>query len=725
MANIRPNALPDEANPNSSDVVIIDGLTTRKTTLEKAVNAGRPNASQAEAEAGVNSVKGMTPLTTRQAIVAYGSNFAPAAKGVPIGGTTAQVLAKNSNTDNDLKWTNVGAGDVISVNNGSDFLDKNSVLTNIGAGPTFGTASLAAAYAPVTAPDYIRTSGYAAAGDSGGALYKRVGSMPSHAGRFSITLFGGGTIWYEIAETVLSPAMLGAALNGTTNDATAFANTLAVVAAKGTGIIDLGGKTLRSDSAQTIPAKMLLQNGIIDFSNAPTSVVAFDTGGSDGTAINIVGTLTEGASSITVPDGTQFSAMQYIWITSSDLYDFAASIKGEWQQVRSVSGNTVSFYGRLRDTYTTSVKVYRPTMKNGIRLRNVTFLGGGDAQAGVTLRLQYCTDLAVTNCIFKNFGDRFIEVRRSLDIVISGNTMQHANEDTGTAYGVCMVNGCERFTVSGNTASDVRHGVTVGGEDGVDRFGTVYGNALSNMADSGVDCHPNSEHIVMHSNVIDVGHYTADPDANRHGITAQGAHMSVIGNTIKRCQSVGIHLQPLTRVTNDTLICADNIIETDVANTTGIFLDGQKPAGSMRGIIISDNMIRAETSTSTGIEVSATTNGGTIDGVTIAGNRVYCAGTALRLRTAANRILEDVAVSGNSFRNTGTGSVIELYNGTSGAFLTAVTITGNALRGGTYGINVNLGAANADRVLATSNIMQGFATAATNGTLTAANNITT
>lgn len=117
MANIRPNDLPNDNAPSVSDVVIIDGLTTRKTTLDKAVNAGRPNASQAEAEAGLDATKSMTPLTTRQATIAYGVNFAPAAKGVPTGGLTSQVLAKNSATDNDVVWTNAGAGDMLSNQN--------------------------------------------------------------------------------------------------------------------------------------------------------------------------------------------------------------------------------------------------------------------------------------------------------------------------------------------------------------------------------------------------------------------------------------------------------------------------------------------------------------------------------------------------------------------------------------------------------------------------------
>jgi hypothetical protein len=109
MTDIRINALPADTSPNAADVVPIDGSTTRKTTLTNLVNAGRPFASQAEAEAGTLATKGMSPLTTAQAIAAIGGTlFALIAWRVPAGGTTNQVLAKVSGTDNDVGWTNAG-----------------------------------------------------------------------------------------------------------------------------------------------------------------------------------------------------------------------------------------------------------------------------------------------------------------------------------------------------------------------------------------------------------------------------------------------------------------------------------------------------------------------------------------------------------------------------------------------------------------------------------------
>lgn len=66
MALERIIELPEEAAPVASEVLAIDGATTRKATIQDVVDAGAPIASEAEARAGANATKRMTPLTTAQ-----------------------------------------------------------------------------------------------------------------------------------------------------------------------------------------------------------------------------------------------------------------------------------------------------------------------------------------------------------------------------------------------------------------------------------------------------------------------------------------------------------------------------------------------------------------------------------------------------------------------------------------------------------------------------------
>lgn len=68
MADIRINQLPAGGGPVATDFLPLDNGSTRKATVQQVVEIGRPSASQAEAEAGTNPTKAMTPLTTKQSI---------------------------------------------------------------------------------------------------------------------------------------------------------------------------------------------------------------------------------------------------------------------------------------------------------------------------------------------------------------------------------------------------------------------------------------------------------------------------------------------------------------------------------------------------------------------------------------------------------------------------------------------------------------------------------
>lgn len=85
MANqiIRPDDLPPRGNPVASEVVPSDnGSIVAGVTWADGVNAGRPLASQNEAEAGVQATKAMTPLTTKQSIASeVGVSLASKAQG--------------------------------------------------------------------------------------------------------------------------------------------------------------------------------------------------------------------------------------------------------------------------------------------------------------------------------------------------------------------------------------------------------------------------------------------------------------------------------------------------------------------------------------------------------------------------------------------------------------------------------------------------------------------
>lgn len=85
MADKRISELPLATGPISavpSDVLPIDGSTTRKVPLSVIGDVIVPVSSQAEAEAGTNNTKRMTPLTTKQSIASeVGVSLASSSQG--------------------------------------------------------------------------------------------------------------------------------------------------------------------------------------------------------------------------------------------------------------------------------------------------------------------------------------------------------------------------------------------------------------------------------------------------------------------------------------------------------------------------------------------------------------------------------------------------------------------------------------------------------------------
>ena len=90
-------------------------------------------------------------------------------------------------------------------------------------GPAGGSGSFdtRAAVAAATVPaglNMLRTAGYYAPGDYGGAWYKRAVSQPAHAGK--IQSVDGA--WWELAEPIANCRMFGAKGDGTTDDTAAL-----------------------------------------------------------------------------------------------------------------------------------------------------------------------------------------------------------------------------------------------------------------------------------------------------------------------------------------------------------------------------------------------------------------------------------------------------------------------------------------------------------------------
>ena len=290
MANIRIIALPAKPTPASSAVVMVDdGSSAGKTTLDQLVQAGRPLANQSEAEAGTNADKTMTPLTTNQAITALGaglfastaqggladtavqpadlytvatsgdyddlsgkptlgtmaaedaSDYSPIARAIPSGGAAFQALGKASGTDYDMQYFSVATlidEDDMASDSATQAPSQQSTKFFVNAKQTtFATKAEAAAFNLAT-PYFITLLGRDAVGDMRGEVrLRRYGlSAPSHPGYLLMNGY-----YYEIYGDTVNALFFGQPGLGVTADNTIFRNACVTAAAIGATVVDLVG----------------------------------------------------------------------------------------------------------------------------------------------------------------------------------------------------------------------------------------------------------------------------------------------------------------------------------------------------------------------------------------------------------------------------------------------------------------------------------------------------
>jgi len=140
--DIRIKDLPFNAAPTKNLLIPTDLASAGASTVEALVLSGRPTASQAEAEAGTEAVKAMTPLTTAQAIEALA--LVPDDVGVQVQAYATQLADLSSNLLKTTKTGGIDYGiDIARTVTGTSAIGVNSNLINITAdnaditGPNF------------------------------------------------------------------------------------------------------------------------------------------------------------------------------------------------------------------------------------------------------------------------------------------------------------------------------------------------------------------------------------------------------------------------------------------------------------------------------------------------------------------------------------------------------------------------------------------------------------
>ncbi len=113
-----------------------------------------------------------------------------------------------------------------------------------------------------TLVSFLRTAGYYAAGDGGGALYKHSASEPIHAGKVQ----SSDGAWWELSETRPNVLMFGADNSGTHDSTDAFSGAAEYVGEL--GHIEIIAGNYRLESAVEVNTHLWIFNGEVTFTGA-------------------------------------------------------------------------------------------------------------------------------------------------------------------------------------------------------------------------------------------------------------------------------------------------------------------------------------------------------------------------------------------------------------------------------------------------------------------------
>jgi hypothetical protein len=451
-------------------------------------------------------------------------------------------------------------------------------------------------------------------------------------------------------------------------------------------ISTLGGGTLYLQGHFICPTQLLYTgsnltiigddaNTVLDFSAVASNISCLYIHGAI-TATNSAVTTSdalEGALTVTVADGTKFSAGDWVRIRSEGiLIAYATDASGEpWtkkmgeiQKIKSIDGNILTFYELLHGDYKLSdtATVDKLTMVENITLKNFEMVGNA-AQYQYGINVAQCHNLKIKNVISINMVDRATNVTDCVKFRWYDNDVTGSNR-TGLGYGCAIMNSCRDVICKRNIGLDCRHLIACGGD-----------------ADYGVQFGQNWSDNILEYDSKTVGMFGPHPSyrgltiSNNHAVEcslgfANGLDTTITGNTAtcfaipSAADGMIFSENILKSISDHCLTIRTQLGHVKIFNNkfscSAANCDGINAAYQMKNIYIEDNEVNVA-----GIGINCTTYQGIMDSenISIKNNKITCTGTEPGISvTSTTYDISDVTVEDNTVISAADGIVFTCSN---------------------------------------------------------------
>ena len=401
----------------------------------------------------------------------------------------------------------------------------------------------------------ISIEGWYTAGDNGGGFFVYVSSdTTSSDNGGTILVDASGNRYYRIMTgDELTPIMFGAKGNGSNDDTTFLQSAITNVPFTLSGL----GKTYKITAPLTGRGNFEFKDATIYASGLASSISVISFDGSALTPVALTSNTSVGTTTVNVASGSTFTQYGWAMLASTATWSAADSVTyGEYVQIQSISGNTLTLAQGTLLTYKTSdtATIAPINSMSNIKLDRVMCYPNAVGTNQTFAKFLYCLNVDVSNCFTQDFQYQHYDVISCVNTRISDCHMSRSGSYVGLNYGVTFANACYNGWVTRCVGNSLRHLSTVGGSSGVSRFISIRDNRAYDMNDAGYDSHAACYEIEFVGNLAE---FTNPTDTSCDGIICQGAKPLIQGNIIKGCRRHGVFWQPLIDTSFGGIVSAE------------------------------------------------------------------------------------------------------------------------------------------------------------------------